>query len=117
MKLSNTQRKIYEEVTATLAILKKYSTFEEFFDNSKYEQSTFTTAYNCNNKCNSSEKYQTFDAENWERMKKKFYTARDENIIMVLAKTETVNALVKAGLIEIVKPAPYRGCAETIKVI
>lgn len=117
MRLSETQQKVYENAKHTLEIVKKYDTYEEFFDNSKSEQNTFTTACHCNFRYNSSEKYKAIDPEQWENMKKGFYEAKNNNIIIVFAKTETVKALENAGLIQIVEPAKYKGSAETIKVL
>ncbi len=117
MKLSNAQKKLYDRLTSTLAVFDKYATHEEFFDNSKGEQNTLTTAWHCNSLYDSSEKFQQREPEVWEKMRQNFYKAKNERIIIARAKTETMNALVRAGLIEIIEPAKYNGGPETVRVI
>lgn len=116
-KLSVTQQKLYNKVKSTIAVIEKYETHEDFFNNSKYEQNTFTTAEHCNSYYNSSEKYKKEDPKAWERMEEDFYKAKNEHITIVFAKTETVLALEKAGLIEIIKKADYENDAEVIKLL
>lgn len=117
MKLSKTQKNIMDKLNNVLSVIDKYDTFEEFFDNSINEQNTFRTAYDCNSAYNSSEKYKTKDPLKFERIKENFYKAKNERILMVFAKTETINALVKYGLLEIVKEADYNGGAETVRIL
>lgn len=117
MKLSITQKKLYDKLVSTVKVLEKYQSYEDFFDNSKDEQNTFTTAYHCNSYYNSSERYQQNDPQVWEEKKQSFYKARDEHILIVFAKTETLKALEKVGLIEIIEHAKHKGGCETVKII
>lgn len=117
MKLSKTQQRVYDELTSALAVIKKYATHEEFFINSKGEQNKLTTAFHCNCYFNSPEKYQNEDPDGWKRLQSNYYRAKNENILTIYAKTETVKALEKAGLIEIIEEAKYKGCSELVKVL
>lgn len=117
MKLSKTQQNVLEQLRKTIEVVSKYATHEDFFDNSKNEQSTFTTALHCNGAYNSSEKYKEKDAAEFARMAENFYRAKNEHITIVFAKTETINALEKAGYVKVIKHATYRGGAETVKVL
>ena len=117
MKLSKTQKNIMDKLNKTLSVIDKYETFEDFFDNSKCEQNTFTTALHCNAKYNSSEKYAAQDPEKFNKMREDFYKAKNERTLIVFAKTETINALAKNGLLEVVEAAKYNGGAEIVKVL
>lgn len=117
MKLSKTQKNIMDKLNKTLSVLDKYETFEEFFDNSKCEQNTFTTAFNCNYKYNSSEKYAAQDPERFNEMRKDFYRAKNEQTLIVFAKTESINALERNGFLKIIEAAEYNGGAEIVKVL
>lgn len=116
-KLSATQQKILNDITNAIEILRKYETFEEFFVNSKDEQNYLATAYDCNGTYNTPEKFRQQDAKQWEQYEKEFYKARNEQIIMTRAKTETIKKLEALGYIEILKEAKYKGGRETIKVL
>lgn len=50
-------------------------------------------------------------------MEKAYYAAVNEQIIIVFAKTESINALERAGLIKVIKAAQFKGDAETIKIL
>jgi hypothetical protein len=116
-KLSNAQQKILNELTNTILVVRKYNTFEDFFDNSKYEQETFTTASYCNDLYNSAEKYKQQDLEKFEKMRTNFELCKNEAILITYAKTETINALVKLELIEVIEHAKFKGGAELVKVL
>ena len=116
MKLSKAQKSVMDEMNNTLAVIDKYNTFEEFFDNSKNEQNTLTTAWNCNAAYNSSEKYEKQNPDKFNEMRKAFYRAKNERILLVFAKTETLNVLERYGLLEVVEHAKYKGGAERVKV-
>lgn len=117
IKLSKTQKSVMDHLYKTLSVIDKYETFEEFFDNSGVEQNTFTTAIRCNGAYNSSEKYKTKDPEKFEKMKTDFYRAKNERIMIVFAKTETIKVLEKYGLVQIIESAKYNGGAEIVKVL
>lgn len=118
MKISKTQAGILEEAKRTIAILREYKDYTDFFDNcDRNRQGTFTTASCCNGAWNSSEIWKTKDPNKWARMEKAYYDAVNEQIIIVFAKTESINALERAGLIKVVKAAKFKGDAETIKIL
>lgn len=117
MKITKTQAKILAEAKQTIAVLSKYKNHADFFDNSKGEQGTFTTAWGCNGACNSAAKYRANFPEAWARMEKAYNDAVNEHIIIVFAKTESVEALQRAGLIEIIEAAKHSGGAEKIKIL
>ena len=50
-------------------------------------------------------------------MEKTYNDAVNEHIIIVYAKTESVEALQRAGLIEIIEEAKYNGGYEKVKII
>lgn len=116
-KLTPTQTRILNDLTNTLEVIRKYNDFADFFDHSENEQNHFATAFRCNSDYSSSEKYQTKDPETWRRMKEAFEAARNNSIISVLAKTETVNALEAAGKIQVIEHPRYKGGMETVKVL
>lgn len=118
MKISKTQSAILEKVKRTIEVLSKYKNFTDFFDNSpRNEQSTFPVAATCNGAWNSSEIWRTKDLEQWAKLESDYLAAVNEHIIIVYAKTESVKALERAGLIEIIKEAKHNGGFETIKVL
>lgn len=117
MKLSQTQQKVLEKLQNTCRVCKKYETFEDFFDNSKYEQITFTTASYCNDAYNSSKKYKEKDSVRFEEMRKDFEACKNENILITFARTDTILKLQKLGYIKIIRSASYEGGAELVKVI
>ena len=117
MKLTKTQEKIITELKKTIAVLSKYNNFSDFFNNSKGEQHIFTTAQHCNGAYNSTEKYQAKAPSEWAKMEKTYNDAVNEHIIIVYAKTESVEALQRAGLIEIIEEAKYNGGYEKVKII
>ena len=117
MKITKTQEKILTDAKKTIDVLKKYKNHTDFFNNSRNEQTTFTTAYYCNRAYNTAEKYQINNPEQWAKMEKNFNDAVNEQIIFVFAKTESVEALQRAGLIQIIEPAKFKGDAETIKIL
>lgn len=117
MKLSKTQQRVYDEAKRTIEVIKKYETFEEFFDNSRGEQNQLKTAWGCNNLYNSSEKYKARKPEGWREIAESFYRIKNDSVLLVRAKTETINALVNAGLFEIVEAARYEGGCELVKVL
>lgn len=117
MKLSKAQENVMNDLNRTLAVVDKYDTFEDFFSNSNREQSHFTTAFDCNGDYDSVEKYESRDPKRFERMRKSFYEAKNERILIAYAKTETIKKLESLGLIEIVKEAEYSRGAETVKVL
>ena len=117
MKLSKAQQTVMEHLNKTLAVVDKYETFEEFFDNSKCEQNTFTTGCHCNCLYNTSEKYESKDPIKFNEMRKDFYKAKNDRILIAIAKTETINVLERNGLIKVIEPAEYNGGAEIVKVL
>lgn len=117
MKLSKTQQNLMNELNNVLAVVDKYETHEEFFDNSKDEQRTLTTAFNLNDDWNSSEKFKAKDLEGFNEMSERFYNAKNKRILIVYAKTETVKALERNGLVEVVRPPYCKGAPELVKVL
>lgn len=118
MKISKTQLTILENAKQTIAVLREYKDFTDFFDNcERNRQGTFRTAAYCNGAWNSSEIWKTKDPTEWARMEKAYCDAVNEQIIIVFAKTESINALERAGLIKVVKAAKFKGDAETIKIL
>ena len=61
MKLSETQQKLLDEAKETIKIFNKYSSFEDFFINSKNEQNQLTTAQNCNGTYNKKKYYRSIN--------------------------------------------------------
>jgi hypothetical protein len=116
-KVTQTQKNIMLNIQKTIDVINKYETFEQFFDNSKNEQNTLTTGYYCNGEYDTSEKYKNKNNIEFEQMKKSYELAKQENIIIVFAKTETLNKLEQLGYIKIVIPAKYKNGAETIKLL
>ena len=116
-KLSPTQIRTLDRLTHTLEVIRKYNDFADFFDNSINEQSQFPTASRCNIYFNSSEKYKNQAPNEWDELCKAFEKAKNDSILIVYAKTETIKALEKAGKIQIVEAAQYKGDAETVKVL
>lgn len=116
-KVTQTQKNIMLNIQKTIDVINKYETFEQFFDNSKNEQNTLTTGYYCNGAYDTSEKYKNKNNIEFEQMKKSYELAKQENIIIVFAKTETLNKLEQLGYIKIVIPAEYKNGAETIKLL
>ena len=116
MQATKTQKRCYEELVNSIKVLKKYKSFEEFFEKSIREQNYLTTAFDCNLFYNSVEKYKSRDLEGWQRMEKLFKKATEENIIKVFAKTETIEALERLGMIEIIERANIKGGRELVKV-
>ena len=114
MKLSKAQQKVLDKVLETLEVCKKYATYQEFFDNSKGEQNHFTTAFH---RGISFEEYAKRFPELCADMEQSFYKAKNENTLIVFAKTETIKAMAKAGVFEIVEEAQFKGGAETVKVL
>lgn len=118
MKITKTQAQILEEAKHTIAVLREYKDFSDFFDNCEWgRQMTFSVAKSCNNAWNSAEKWKMKNPKEWARMENDYYDAVNEQIIIVFAKTESINALEKAGLIKIIEAAQYRGGAEKIKIL
>lgn len=117
MKLSKTQQKLIDEAKRDIAVMSKYKDFADFFEHSKFEQNYMTTAAHCNGAYNSVEKYMQKDIDRWRRMEASYKKAVEEHIIIVFAKTETIDALERAGAIKIIKRADYKGAAETIKIL
>ena len=116
-KLSKTQQELMNKLTNVIKVIRKYDNYEDFFDNSKYEQSTFKTAIHCNACYNNSEKYKSRDLEDWEENRKAYELCKTDAILITFAKTETLKALEKYGLIKIIKEAEYNGGAEIVKVL
>lgn len=117
MKISKTQAEILEKAKNTIEILRKYKNFTDFFDNSRNEQITFSTAASYNCAWNSSELWRAKDPKRWAEMEKDYIDAVNEQIIIVAAKTESVHALERAGLIKILEEAKCNGGYETIKIL
>lgn len=56
MKISKTQAEILEKAKKTIAILREYKDYTDFFNNCEAnKQNTFTTASRCNGAWNNSE--------------------------------------------------------------
>lgn len=118
MKISKTQAEILEKAKKTIAILREYKDYTDFFNNCEAnKQNTFTTASRCNGAWNNSEIWKTKSPNEWARMEKAYYAAVNEQIIIVFAKTESINALERTGLIKVIKAAQFKGDAETIKIL
>ena len=118
MKISKTQAGILEKSKNVIKILREYKNFADFFDNCPYgRQNTYTTAASCNGAYDSSEKYKAKDPERWAEMEKQYNEVINEQIIIVFAKTESLAALERAGLIKVVKAAIVKGGAEKIKIL
>lgn len=121
MKLSKTQIELLERISKDLSAIKKYKDYGDFFDNCKInEQITFPAGYACNSRYNTKEKYLSNGdkaAAQFARYEASWNLAKEQNIIIVFAKTETVAALERAGYIKVIKHAEYKGGAETIQLI
>lgn len=118
MKISKTQSEILERAKKTIEVLRKYKDFEDFFTNCPWgEQTTFPviTSFNC--AWRNVEKWKTERAGEWASMESDYNAAINEQKIIVYAKTESVKALERAGLIEIVEEAEFNGGFETIKIL
>lgn len=116
-KLSKAQQSIVNKYKQIFEVIDRYETYEDFFDNSKGEQNYFTTAYRCNAFFNTSDKYKERALKEWKEYEASFFKAKNERIIGVYAKTETVKALEKAGYIRIVKEAQWKGDFETVQFL
>ena len=116
-KLTKAQERVMNNLNNTLAVIDKYETFEDFFDNSKGEQNSLTTGYHCGYHYNTVEKYTAKDPKAVERMRANFYQAKTDRILLASGKTETIKKLEKLGLIEIVEQASYESGFELVKVL
>ena len=118
MKISKTQAKILENSKRIIKILQEYKNFADFFDNCPpCRQNVYTTAGFCNGAYNSSEKYKAKDPKQWAEMEKEYNDVINEQIIIVFAKTESLAALERVGLIKVVETAVVKGGAEKIKIL
>ena len=115
--LTKTQQELLNKIENVINVLKKYNGFDEFYNNSKNEQHTFTTGWDCNYMYNTAEKLKQKDLEYYLKQKEDYENCVNNNIVLVFAKTETINKLVKLGYIEVVIPAKYRGGAEWVKLL
>ena len=86
MKITKTQEKILTDAKKTIDVLKKYKNHADFFNNSRNEQTTFTTAYYCNSAYNTAEKYQINNPEQWAKMEKISTTQSTNKLFSFLQK-------------------------------
>jgi hypothetical protein len=121
MRLSKAQHRVYENAVQTIKIAKKYGTYSNAYDNEKAgEQSNYTVGCYCNFDWDTQEKVLSHGEEGirkWNENESYFNQIRDEQTLILFAKTETILALEKAGLIKIVESAQYKGGCETVKVL
>jgi hypothetical protein len=118
-KLSKAQQQVLDDLINTIKVLRKYETYEDFYDNSYWgEQDTFT----CGESCNSMYRTSTLakingGIEQWEKKRQDFENCRNNGISIVFAKTETLKALEKNGFIKIIRTAEFKGGCEIVQVL
>ena len=119
MKLSKTQQALLDKCNAAHEFANRYNSYAELFDNATRKDTTyFTTGSSCNGAYTTREKYRAKDPEGWARMERHWELIRNEKIFQyTFAKTETIDALVKAGKIEVLEEPAFKGGAETIRVL
>lgn len=118
MKISKTQTRILEDSKRIINVLREYKDFTDFFNNCPAsKQCMLTTAAFCSGLYNSSEKYKAIFPERWREMEKAYNEAIYEQIVLVFAKTESITALARAGLIKIIEAAKVKGDADRIKIL
>ena len=117
MKLSKAQQRLLDRKKHEIAVMSKYKNFADFFDNSVCEQNYLRTAAHCNGAWNSSQKWMENDIDEWKRMERAYNDAVNEHILIAFAKKETIDVLVRAGLIVVIKRAQASWAADTIKIL
>ena len=121
-KLTKTQQNLINELRHDLAVIRSYPDYETFYDNCGYNrdgnnQSQLTTGNRCGYNYDTAEKYKKTDPKRFEESKAWYNKVVAEGLMIVYAKTETVQRLADEGLVEIVEPAKWKGSAEIVKVI
>lgn len=121
-KLTKTQQNLINDLRHDLAVIRSYPDYETFYDNCGYNrdgnnQHQLTTGNQCNERFNTAEKYEKAYPKQFEEDKAWFNKVVAEGLMIVYAKTETVQRLADEGLVEIVEPAKWKGDAEIVKVI
>ena len=118
MKLSKTQQEILDNAKRTIDVLRKYETFEDFYDNSYYEQFTFATGVNYNKAFRTSElAKQKYTIEEWEEKRKEFELCKKESILLIKGKKESIEKLEKLGFLKIIVKATWSGDCELVKIL
>jgi hypothetical protein len=118
-KLSKAQQQVLDDLNNTINVLRNYKNFEDFYDNSPFgEQDTFTCGASCNSRFRTSELAKiNGGVEKWEKDRKDFENCKNNGILIVFAKTETIKALEKKGAIKIIKEAEFKGSCEIVQVL
>ena len=117
MKISKTQEQILQEAKSAIAYLREFSGYEDFFVNGAVgRQNVVPCAVSFNCAWRSPERWRTERPDEWARMEKAFTDAVNEQIVQICAKTESVKALERAGLVRIIKKAGIGG-AETVQIL
>ena len=93
MKLSKTQRDLLSHIKSTIAEARRYETAEAFYDAINRE---------CNPRWSTAEAAKKHAPLNWQCDKERWERSV-QGIVLVSAKTETVNKLEQMGLIEIIE--------------
>lgn len=118
MKLTKTQQELFDKAKRTIDVFRKYKTYEEFFDNSKYEQGYMSTGANLNSAYRTSElAKQRYTKEEWEENRLNFEKCKNEGILLINSKTESIEKLEKLGLIKIIKKATWSKGSDLIQVL
>ena len=121
-KLTKTQQNLINELRHDLAVIRSYPDYETFFDNCGYNrdgniQRQLAAGNHHNAISDTAEKYEKAYPKQFEKDKAWFNKVVAEGLMIIYAKTETVQRLADEGLVEIVEPAKWKGDAEIVKVI
>ena len=96
--LSKAQQKLLDEMHEILDTIRKYKNYEDFFMNSNYIDAS-KISINCKSQLNGKE----LSKDEEEKNKNWFYRTYNENIVLTLANTKTLEKLEKLGYIEIIE--------------
>ena len=107
MKLSKTQRDLLSHIKSTIAEARRYETAEAFYDAINRE---------CNPRWSPAEAAKKHAPLNWQCDKERRERSV-QGIVLVSAKTETVNKLEQMGLIEIIERPKRKNGFELVKLL
>lgn len=119
-KLTQTQLNLMAKLTHDLDVIKSYPDFDTFYDNCGRDgkhQWCLTCGYHCNSLYDTAEKVKAIDMGKYLKEKALWERAVNENVMFVIAKSSTLDALVKAGYIEPVRDIDHCGGVDYIKVL
>ena len=118
MKLTEANKKCLKRIVNELAVLKKYSSYDDFFDNSPLlEQAILYTAAWYGGNSMSASKLQADAPDEYKRAKWIYERAVNQNTFRVRENTTNINKLAQLGYIEIVRGINNSRCCELIKVL